>query len=181
MKGSTLPIGKIAIAAAIIALGSATVFLTRPPSTESVTLLKPDDAAVVARGKDLYARECASCHGANGQGVPGWETKSTTSKPLAPPHDGTGHTWQHPDHALIELTKYGTSEVACRTIVPGVMPEFSEVLPDGDVIAILSYIKAKWPPATRLRHDQVNLLYAEQNRSFMSSLGDSNKDGQSTE
>ncbi|MEX0343781.1 MAG: cytochrome c [Rhizobiaceae bacterium] len=151
---------KILISVPLLIAGLALVYFFMPGNSAGSSMLHPDNPAIVSKGEALYAAECASCHGANGQGQPDWDTKSTAENPLAPPHDGTGHTWQHPDRALFELTKYGTSDVACRTLNADAMPEFDEHLSDEDVIAVLSYIKSKWPRNIREQHDKVNALHA---------------------
>ena len=56
-----------------------------------------NDAAQVARGEALYAKHCASCHGANLEGQPDWKKRLANGRLPAPPHDMTGHTWHHPD------------------------------------------------------------------------------------
>ncbi len=139
---------------------AAIVYAFLPATYSGAAMLRPDDPATVATGKTVYADECASCHGANGEGQAGWDTPDAHSDPLAPPHDGTGHTWQHPDQALFQLTKFGTSAIICRTLDSGTMPEFGEHLSDEAVVAVLSYIKSRWPAEIRARHDQVNARYA---------------------
>lgn len=153
---------KLAIAGLVLVVGIALVFLFRPGQAESASMLYPDNPQIVAKGKVLYAAECASCHGSNGEGQANWATESTAENPLAPPHDGSGHTWQHPDQALFQLTKYGTSDIACRTLNADAMPGFDQLLSDEDVISVLSYIKSKWPAELREYHDRVNALHATQ-------------------
>lgn len=121
-------------------------------------LLEWDDAAVVAQGKTLYAMNCAGCHGANGEGQ-----TAASGAPLAPPHDGSGHTWQHPDFALVQLTKDGVSTAACLTLDENAMPRFEQALTDREILDILSYIKSTWPAAIRAKHDEINSLYSSQN------------------
>ena len=151
---------RILPAAFIFISGMALLYLFMPREISGDSILRPDTPDIVARGKALYAIECASCHGPNGQGQPNWDTQSTESNPLAPPHDSTGHTWQHPDQALFQLTKYGSSDIACRTLNSDAMPEFEKLLSDEDVIAVLSYIKSRWPADIRKRHDRINSMYA---------------------
>ncbi len=129
---------------------------------ETVALLAWDDATVVARGRVLYAAQCAGCHGQKGEGqvaVAG----SVPAGPLAPPHDGSGHTSQHPDFALVQLTKQGVSDVTCQTLDENGMPQFQEVLSDREILDILAYVKSRWPAAIRAEHDKVNRLYSDYN------------------
>ena len=59
------------------------------------------DQAVIALGQRLYAENCATCHGADLEGQPDWQTPLANGRYPAPPHDETGHTWHHAD-ALLE-------------------------------------------------------------------------------
>ena len=81
-------------------------------SSENVNLTKdivflPENLELVALGKQVYATQCASCHGANLEGQTNWQVRGPDGKLPAPPHDQTGHTWHHSDAHLFELTKYG--------------------------------------------------------------------------
>jgi len=114
--------------------------------TARVGLLRPDDAALVARGRDIYARACANCHGANLEGQPGWRT----NRGLAPAHDETGHTWHHPDTLLLRVVREGTVPMG------GTMPAFKGVLTEEDMLAVLSFIKSRWPRRIREVHDAIN-------------------------
>ena len=107
----------------------------------------PENAQQVARGKPVYDRHCASCHGAKLEGQPTWQEKLPTGRMPAPPHDASGHTWHHPDSVLFGITKHG--------LVPGKyappsyqsdMPGFGGVLSDEDIWAVVAYIKSSWPP-----------------------------------
>ncbi len=129
--------------------------------TPENALLNPEDPQLVAMGRDLYASECAGCHGAGGEGQAGWENASQDN-PLAPPHNGSGHTWEHPDGALFDLTKTGLSTVACRTLNSEAMPKFADTLDDGQIYAVLSYIKTLWPEHIRTQNVAINAIYADQ-------------------
>lgn len=143
---------------ALIGVAAMAAYLYLTPQ-EDVRLLAWDDPAVVARGQALYRTHCADCHGAQGE-VTG---DAATTAPAAPPHDASGHTWQHPDFALIELTKSGTSTLGCRSLDENGMPKFERALSDREVLDILSYIKSTWPPEIRAEQDKTNRLYAGQN------------------
>ncbi|MGR3200120.1 MAG: c-type cytochrome, partial [Paracoccus sp. (in: a-proteobacteria)] len=47
------------------------------------------DQAVIALGQRLYAENCASCHGADLEGQPDWQTPLENGRYPAPPHDET--------------------------------------------------------------------------------------------
>lgn len=110
----------------------------------------PDDAVQVARGKTVYDRYCAVCHGAKLEGQPEWQKRLPNGRLPAPPHDASGHTWHHPDAVLFGITQNG--------LLPGTyappdyqsdMPAFGGMLSDADIWAVLAYIKSTWPQDVR--------------------------------
>jgi len=109
-------------------------------------LLRPNDADLVALGEKIYARACAGCHGANLKGQAGWRNNRT----LAPAHDASGHTWHHPDYLLVQLVRDGTVRMG------GTMPAFGDTLSERDILAVLSFIKSRWPARIREAHDSIN-------------------------
>jgi mono/diheme cytochrome c family protein len=112
--------------------------------------IDPTDAKSVARGGPLYARHCAACHGGNLEGQPDWQSRNAQGRLPAPPHDEHGHTWHHDDEVLFEVTKYGLAKHA----PPGYqsdMPAFEGTLADEDIVAVLAFIKSRWPA---LIHDK---------------------------
>ena len=125
-------------------------------SAPSPHALRPDDAALVARGGTLYAQQCAACHGAHGEGQPEWRERGPTGLLPAPPHDASGHTWHHPDEQLFAITRNGVAAVIGQPNYQSTMPVYAGVLSDADIVAVLSYIKAQWPPELRRHHDEVN-------------------------
>lgn len=117
--------------------------------------LTPDNVAVVERGKEVYARHCAACHGKELEGQPNWRVRDEEGYLPAPPHDATGHTWHHTDKKLFELTKYGLADLAGDDYKTQ-MPAYDGILSDQDIIAVLSFIKSRWPSNIRKRHDRLN-------------------------
>ena len=106
------------------------------------------DDATMARGRGLYRDHCAACHGAELQGQPNWQVVGPTGKVLAPPHDATGHTWQHTDAELFQATKFGVSDVAPEGYVSD-MPAFAATLSDDQIWDILAFMKSRWPDNIR--------------------------------
>ncbi|MDP6352830.1 MAG: c-type cytochrome, partial [Alphaproteobacteria bacterium] len=101
----------------------------------------PGDATQVALGRTVYARNCTSCHGANLEGQPNWRIRKPNGRLPAPPHDGTGHTWHHPDDVLFGITKNGIAENAPPSYESD-MPAFGDVLTDDEIWAALAFIKS---------------------------------------
>ncbi|WP_375691756.1 c-type cytochrome [Pseudooceanicola sp. LIPI14-2-Ac024] len=132
-------------------------------------LLDWQDTATVARGQDIYASDCAVCHGELSAGPVSPSEDSPASS--APPHDASGHTWEHPDFALFQLTKSGEVAALCRDIGDSDMPQFDEALSDEQILDVLSYIKSTWPADIRAEQDAVNALYKAQNEAVRMLLG----------
>ena len=126
-----------------------------PISVSAQSLLRPGDKDVVARGAEVYGQQCASCHGKNLEGQPNWRSRLPTGRMPAPPHDESGHTWHHNDRLLFRLTKEGPAAVIGNNYQSD-MKGYAETLSDRDIIAVLSYIKSKWPSHVRARHDRIN-------------------------
>nr|WP_249138934.1 c-type cytochrome [Actibacterium sp. MT2.3-13A] len=123
--------------------------------TEQAGLVPYRDAAAVARGAELYAQNCAACHGARLQGEANWRAPKPNGRMPAPPHDETGHTWHHPDAQLFAITKHGTAALlggAYETDMAG----FGGVLSDREILEVLAYIKSTWPRRVIETHDRIN-------------------------
>ncbi len=108
--------------------------------------IDPSDQTLVTQGKQIYANNCAACHGAKLEGQPNWRIRQPNGRLPAPPHDETGHTWHHPDAVLIDIIKNGL--VPGVTAPPGYvsdMPAYGKSLTDQDIEAVLAYIKSSWP------------------------------------
>ncbi|MCW5634380.1 MAG: cytochrome c [Rubrivivax sp.] len=118
--------------------------------------LRPDDPRLLALGEKVYAAQCASCHGANLEGQPNWKVPGPDGRLPAPPHDATGHTWHHPDDLLFRITKFGVAKAANLKDHPSAMPAYEGVLGDEEIVAVLSWIKSRWPAEIRARHDRLN-------------------------
>jgi len=106
----------------------------------------------VVAGQSLYADNCASCHGANLEGQPNWQSPDADGVLPAPPHDGTGHTWHHDDELLFEYTRLGGVAALEAMGVSGFnsgMPAFNETLTDDEIWDILAYIRSTWSERER--------------------------------
>jgi len=132
-------------------------------SAEPEIVLRPDDAAATARGSEIYARECAVCHGVDLEGQPNWRRRLPNGRLPAPPHDETGHTHHHPDEELFDLTKRGTAEVVGGGYESD-MPGYDGILTDQEILDVLSYIKSRWPDHIRDRHDRLNEAWRSSGR-----------------
>ena len=118
----------------------------------SVLLATPDgDGAPpdLARGAQLYATHCASCHGANLEGQPDWRRRKPDGRLPAPPHDDSGHTWHHDDELLFEIVKYGLVPPRAPEGYQSDMPAYGNVLSDAEIHAVLAYIASRWSDEVR--------------------------------
>ena len=100
-------------------------------------------SAKLELGEALYYTHCASCHGNNLQGQPKWKTSlDEDGHNYAPPLNGTGHTWHHPDQTLHQIIKYGLAQLVKN--YNGKMIGFEKNLSDREIDYILGYIKSYW-------------------------------------
>ncbi len=150
-RGVALVVG--AVSAAVIAVLVAVYW---PSESRSGRLLRPEDQRLLGLGQKVYATQCAACHGQRLEGQPNWRERGADGRLPAPPHDASGHTWHHPDDVLFRITKYGVVKAAKLKNYESAMPAFEGRLSDEEIIAVLSWIKSKWPPEIRARVDRMN-------------------------
>ena len=113
------------------------------------------DRTVTSQGAEIYAENCASCHGADLKGEPEWRSPDADGYLPAPPHDPSGHTWHHADALLIEITQSGTEAMVGGTYRSR-MAGFGDVLSEQEIIAVLAYIKSTWPAKVIDQHNRIN-------------------------
>ena len=120
------------------------------------------DQAVIALGQRLYAENCATCHGADLEGQPDWQTPLANGRYPAPPHDETGHTWHHGDTMLLDYIRRGGQAVLDDMGVDFTsgMPSFGDELTADDIEAVLDYIKSTWPDRIRAAQSDRSRLEA---------------------
>lgn len=106
------------------------------------------DAGQVELGKQVYVKNCAACHGANGEGEPDWKIPKEDGTYPAPPHSVDGHTWHHGDGLLIQIIKGGGNSLDIPNFKSN-MPAFGGILTDEEIMAGLAYLKSTWPEEQR--------------------------------
>ena len=90
------------------------------------------------------------------QGQPNWRERDAAGHLPAPPHDATGHTWHHPDQVLFDIVKLGVARAANLPDYQSTMPAYAGTLSDAEIVAVLSWIKSRWPDAVRRQQDEVD-------------------------
>jgi S-disulfanyl-L-cysteine oxidoreductase SoxD len=148
----------IPVLAALVLLAACDRDAASPPTVR----LDSGNAQLLATGKAVYGKHCASCHGDHLQGQPNWRERDASGRLPAPPHDASGHTWHHPDQVLFNITKYGVAKAANLKDYQSAMPAYEGVLTDAEIVAVLSWIKSRWPAGVRDKQEQVNAA-AERN------------------
>ena len=98
---------------------------------------------IINHGKTLYKENCASCHGINLEGNPNWQTGvDEDGHRLAPPLDGSGHTWHHSKEQISNIIRYGL-EVFIDNYQGKMIG--NENLSDEESSLIYEYIYNMWP------------------------------------
>ncbi len=119
---------------------------TAPPPTSVSTVPGVPESAPrdwdfdqVRRGAVLFARNCASCHGANAEGAPNWRHRDADGMFPPPPLNGSGHAWHHPKAVLHDVIKHGSPPGK------GNMPAWGGRLSDAQIDDIIAWFQSRWP------------------------------------
>ena len=118
-----------------------------------VSLFGAGRAALLWREDALQA--CRAAKGAKLERQLCWWEPGADGLLPAPPHDATGHSWQHSDAMLVRLVAEGPAVLAapgCRSA----MPAYPGRLPPSDIAAVVAYIKSAWPPGVRAYQATLN-------------------------
>ena len=102
------------------------------------------DSGEIANGRAVYIADCAECHGKNLEGEIDWQQQNEDSSFRSPPHDASGHTWHHGDNVLIDSIVFGGGRLPDNIGGFSNMPAFGDTLTEGDIAAVLTYIKSTW-------------------------------------
>ena len=113
------------------------------------------DAGAVALGEEIYAANCAACHGADLEGQADWRVRGPDGRMPGPPHDQTGHTWHHTDRQNFAMVKFG-AEALVGNGYESDMSGYEDILSDDEILAVLAYIKSTWPADIIAMHDEMN-------------------------
>ena len=139
------------------AFGGMRFFVDGPgsgPGSDMASGAVPMTQADIAAGKQLYHANCATCHGADGEGQPNWRERRDDGKLPAPPMNGDGHTWHHPDGQLFAMVKHGIEALAPDGYTSD-MQGFGDRLSDREIRRVLAYVKSTWPSEKLARQQDI--------------------------
>jgi mono/diheme cytochrome c family protein len=103
-----------------------------PPPTSQARLVQP---SVMEKGRAIYDRQCAMCHGSDGKGHP----------PAYPPLAGNQSiTMASPVNSIRMVLNGGYPPGTRKNPRPHGMPPFSHILDDDEVAAVVTYIRVAW-------------------------------------
>ena len=145
-------VGGYTAAFALLTLGAALLTGCGPSSVDDTRKTGSSASAqVVQRGRDVFASNCAACHGAAGEGQPSWHISKPDGTLPAPPLNGDGHTWHHADGFLYRVVSEGGTfqEDPRFPEFKSAMPAFGDRLSHQEIVAVLTYAKTLWGDKTR--------------------------------
>lgn len=94
---------------------------------------------MTTKGKPLYEKNCASCHGLRGEGTSKvWSQKMPNGKYPPPPLNSEAHAYHHPLKALRFTIQNGGK------FVGGIMPAFNEKLHTQETDDVIAYFQEFW-------------------------------------
>jgi mono/diheme cytochrome c family protein len=106
-----------------------------PPGTPDSTLPRPESSLLMDLGRTVYNAQCATCHGAEGRGMP----------PEYPPLAGNQSIQMASAVNPIRMVLNGGYPPGTReNPMPYGMPPFAQALSDDDVAAVVTYIRGSW-------------------------------------
>jgi mono/diheme cytochrome c family protein len=120
-------------------LQAAAAYLQSLPEVEPFNQGKPSQSPLLPRGEQLFAQHCATCHGADGQGL-------QVSGNVALPALAGNRAVTMPSTAnLVRIVLAGGyAPSTAGNPRPFGMPPFVHVLNDDDIAAVISYIRFSW-------------------------------------
>ena len=136
----------VLLAALLVALATVVACSSSPGEGEAT----PDGATSTSpaprTGQQIFASTCSTCHGVGGEGQPNWHIPKEDSTLPAPPLNGAGHTWHHPDGWLYRVVSQG-GRIQEGPSVPNFrsgMPAFGDSLTHEEIVDVLTYVKGLW-------------------------------------
>ena len=117
-------------------LGAMAVFLKELPQARTRTRSnEAPDTGVLERGGKIYAKNCAECHGDQGQGA---------MRAYVPLAGNRAVTMPVATNLIRIVQSGGFAPSTAGNPRPYGMPPFGQELNDADIASVLSYIRASW-------------------------------------
>ncbi|HVW64415.1 MAG TPA: c-type cytochrome [Nitrosospira sp.] len=110
--------------------------LAQPPKNLAARKLDPEK---IKRGEAVYRKNCANCHGPNGEATPGWRNPGPDGRYPPPPLDGSAHAWHHSTETLERMIRVGSPDGT------GGMPAWDGKLTNQEIDDVIVWIKSLWP------------------------------------
>lgn len=92
----------------------------------------------VNKGRLIFEKNCAECHGSDAQGTLKWMDALPDGTYPPPPLNGTAHAWHHPLNALRRTIYFGGVRLG------GTMPAFKDTLKIKEIDQAIAYFQSKW-------------------------------------
>jgi len=93
----------------------------------------------MALGKQVFADNCAVCHGDRAQGTTEWRQTDADGYYPPPPLNGSAHAWHHSTEVLKDVILAGSPQGQ------GNMPAWKDNLSDEQIDAVIVWIQSTWP------------------------------------
>lgn len=113
-------------------------------------LAEPLDPVMVETGSQIYAANCARCHGAALEGSPDWPTPLEDGSNPPPPLNNAAAAWQRSDSTLMRTISDGRNPGKLSD-----MPAFGEKLSRDEILAVLEFLKSNWGNDERFQQQQI--------------------------
>ena len=122
----------------------------RSVERESQATVRWYSATQVSLGKEVFAQNCAECHGPKANGiVKDWRQRLDDGSFPPPPLDGSAHAWHHPTSMLLQVINNGGQAYG------GNMPPFVDVLDYEEKLAAIAYSQSFWTDEIYSRWEQM--------------------------
>ena len=137
---------------AILILASSMLLACSSSTSDNGPASRTGGAPVPATrtGQEIYASNCAVCHGDAAQGQPSWHLTKEDGTLPPPPLNGEGHTWHHPDGFLYRIVSLGGTiqEGPGMPSFKSAMPAFGQQLSHEEIVEVIGYVKGLWGDKT---------------------------------
>ena len=140
MRKKSIALTLVIVAAALSACDEQETALTESVQNAGPAMLSrwytPEQ---VAQGAEVFAENCAQCHGEQAEGIhEDWRERLDDGSFPPPPLNGSAHAWHHPRSILLRVINNGGIPLG------GQMPAFEDVLDEQEKLAAIAYFQDFW-------------------------------------